>query len=295
MTARCSACSAPGSIRAGPPRRASRQPRKALGRIFGHAVRRGCPVRRRPRRRTRFARRRRGHRDVLSLITAVPEIGAGGALRRQPRRLRASARRRAPGHRPGQRSRTARSRPNASPGAARGRASPPPSSSPSATTSTTTSSRSARRRSAPARAAHPLRGEGEESGGVGEATRREERVHGRRHQPEHEPKLREAFEYAHVHNNTVLIDRRTKWGNNPFRIGPDGTRDRGDRALPRRSLAPHPRRRDRAGGARRDRGMLVRVLVSSEAVPRRGAGPRRGWAAGVLAERDARHAGESAS
>ena len=28
-----------------------------------------------------------------------------------------------------------------------------------------------------------------------------------------EPKLREAFEYAHVHDNTVLIDRRTKWGN----------------------------------------------------------------------------------
>ena len=28
-----------------------------------------------------------------------------------------------------------------------------------------------------------------------------------------EPKLREAFEYAHVVNNTVLIDRRTKWGN----------------------------------------------------------------------------------
>ena len=40
----------------------------------------------------------------------------------------------------------------------------------------------------------------------------------------HEPKLREAFEYAHVHNNTVLIDRRTKWGNK-FRIGRDGTRD----------------------------------------------------------------------
>ena len=39
-----------------------------------------------------------------------------------------------------------------------------------------------------------------------------------------EPKLREAFEYAHVHNNTVLIDRRTRWGN-PFRIGRDGTRD----------------------------------------------------------------------
>ena len=40
----------------------------------------------------------------------------------------------------------------------------------------------------------------------------------------HEPKLREAFEYAHVHNNTVLIDRRTKWGN-PFRIGRDGSRE----------------------------------------------------------------------
>ena len=36
----------------------------------------------------------------------------------------------------------------------------------------------------------------------------------------HEPKLREAFEYTHVHNNTVLVDRRTRWGN-PFRIGPD--------------------------------------------------------------------------
>ena len=35
----------------------------------------------------------------------------------------------------------------------------------------------------------------------------------------HEPKLREQFEYAHVVNNTVLIDRRTRWGN-PFRIGP---------------------------------------------------------------------------
>ena len=35
----------------------------------------------------------------------------------------------------------------------------------------------------------------------------------------HEPKLRAEFEYAHVVNNTVLVDRRTKWGN-PFRIGP---------------------------------------------------------------------------
>ena len=34
----------------------------------------------------------------------------------------------------------------------------------------------------------------------------------------HEPKLREQFEYAHVVNNTVLIDRRSRWGN-PFTIG----------------------------------------------------------------------------
>ena len=33
----------------------------------------------------------------------------------------------------------------------------------------------------------------------------------------HEPELREKLEYSPVHNNTVLIDRRTKWGNK-FRI-----------------------------------------------------------------------------
>ena len=33
----------------------------------------------------------------------------------------------------------------------------------------------------------------------------------------HEPKLREEFEYAQLVGNTVLIDRRTKWGN-PFRV-----------------------------------------------------------------------------
>ena len=40
----------------------------------------------------------------------------------------------------------------------------------------------------------------------------------------HEPALREKLEYSPVHNNTVLIDRRTKWGN-PFRIGRNGTRE----------------------------------------------------------------------
>ena len=38
----------------------------------------------------------------------------------------------------------------------------------------------------------------------------------------HEPELREQFEYAQVVNNTVLIDRRTRWGN-PWRAGRDGS------------------------------------------------------------------------
>ena len=33
-----------------------------------------------------------------------------------------------------------------------------------------------------------------------------------------EPKLRAAFDHVQVVGNTVLVDRRTKWGN-PFRIG----------------------------------------------------------------------------
>ena len=40
-----------------------------------------------------------------------------------------------------------------------------------------------------------------------------------------EPRLREQFEYAHVVNSTVLIDRRTRWGN-PFKLGVDGDRER---------------------------------------------------------------------
>ena len=39
-----------------------------------------------------------------------------------------------------------------------------------------------------------------------------------------EPRLREAFEHAHIVNNTVLVDRRTKWGNR-WRVGRDGTRE----------------------------------------------------------------------
>ncbi len=39
-----------------------------------------------------------------------------------------------------------------------------------------------------------------------------------------EPGLREAFDHAHVVGNTVLVDRRTKWGN-PWRTGRSGTRE----------------------------------------------------------------------
>jgi hypothetical protein len=39
-----------------------------------------------------------------------------------------------------------------------------------------------------------------------------------------EPRLREAFEYTQVVDNTVLIDRRTRWGN-PFKLGEHGSRD----------------------------------------------------------------------
>ena len=40
----------------------------------------------------------------------------------------------------------------------------------------------------------------------------------------HEPRLREEFEYAQVVNSTVLIDRRSKWGN-PFKLGADRSRE----------------------------------------------------------------------
>ena len=40
----------------------------------------------------------------------------------------------------------------------------------------------------------------------------------------HEPALREALALNPVHGNTVLVDRRTKWGNR-FVIGRDGTRE----------------------------------------------------------------------
>ena len=39
-----------------------------------------------------------------------------------------------------------------------------------------------------------------------------------------EPRLRGILEHTTIHEDIVLIDRRTDWGN-PFRIGADGDRD----------------------------------------------------------------------
>ena len=245
--------------------------RKALGRIFGHAVRFGAVPADGP----ASLVVGEGIETVLSLITAVPEIGAAAAL--SAGSLGAFG---------------------PPPGAARGRASPRPSSSPWATTSTTTSPLSARRRSAPgsrrSSASPPAPdadpGGAERSGGVGEATRRRRESMVPVINLRNEPKLREAFEYAHVHNNTVLIDRRTKWGNR-FRVGRDGSRE---------EVIAHYRadlwRRIRAGEiALEELAEIAGCWYACWCLPRRCHGEvlarAAAWATGVLAERDARQAG----
>ena len=90
----------------------------------------------------------------------------------------------------------------------------------------------------------------------------------------HEPALREKFEYARVVNNTVLIDRRTEWGN-PFRVG-DGQ----DRAQAIARYREDLWRRIREGELALEDlagldGLLARVLVPPRALPRRRARPRR--------------------
>ena len=184
----------------------------------------------------------------------------------------------------------ARPRPNASPGAARGPASAPPSSSPWATISTTISRRWARRRAPrPARAARPLRGR----------ERRAEwgaRPFGERRESmdaivnlRHEPKLREAFEYAHVHNNTVLIDRRTKWGNK-FRIGRDGTRDGSSRATAPISGGASARARSRWRNSRNSTAagslvIAIRCPVTAMCSNAQRHGPPGSWRSGQVGER----------
>ena len=161
-----------------------------------------------------------GIETVLSVVAAVPHR-SGCALRRH----RAAAGRRSRGT-----TRMARPRPNASRGAARGRASGH-------------ADRPRRQRDdltpRQARAAHPLRGRERRRSG-------EQGRYGRRHHLKHEPKLREASACAQQHPDRPPAN---------FRIGRDGTRDEVIATAP---MAPHPRGRDRAGGTRGTRrGSLV--------------------------------------
>ena len=111
----------------------------------------------------------------------------------------------------------------------------------------------------------------------------------------HEPKLRAEFEYAHVVNNTVLVDRRTKWGN-PFRIGPG--QDAGQ-AVARYRV--HLWQRIRAGEvaleelAELDGMWLACWCVGSHACHAEVLARAAAWASEQLAERDTRRAGGVAS
>ena len=111
----------------------------------------------------------------------------------------------------------------------------------------------------------------------------------------HEPKLREVFEYAHVHNNTVLIDRRTKWGN-PFRIGPGLSREQ---AIARYRVDLW--RRIRSGEiALEELADLASSWLACHCYPENRChgevlARAAAWAAGILAERDARQTGGSLS
>ena len=111
----------------------------------------------------------------------------------------------------------------------------------------------------------------------------------------HEPKLREAFQYAHVVNNTVLVDRRTKWGN-PFRIGPG--QDAGQ-AVARYRV--HLWQRIRAGEisleelAELDGMWLACWCVGSHACHAEVLARAAAWASEQLAEHNARQANGVAS
>ena len=145
MTAPSWACSAPGSIRDGPPRRASHLLARRSG---GSSVMRSASA---PPPAT-ASLRSSSARGSRRCCPSSPPCRRSAPRRRSPPAASARSRLR-PASRAwssrGTTIRTARWRPNASPGAARGPASPPRSSSPSATISTTTSSRSARPRCAP--------------------------------------------------------------------------------------------------------------------------------------------------
>ena len=110
-----------------------------------------------------------------------------------------------------------------------------------------------------------------------------------------EPKLREAFEYAHVHDNTVLIDRRTKWGNR-FRIGPDGSREE----VIARYRADFWRRIRAGEIAIEELAAIANCWYACWCYPENRChgevlARAAAWAAGVLAERNAQHEDASAS
>ena len=273
-------------------------PRKALGRVYGLAVRFGVPSD------DAALVVGEGIETVLSLVTAVPEITRGrGALRREPRRVRASARPRPAGDRPRQRrGRHARGRtprPALRAGARRRHG-----------------DRACRQRlqRRPCRfrrggAPRPLRAAVRSRrvppipcrGRKRRARARASRPGGRRESMSavinlrHEPKLREAFKFAHVVNNTVLVDRRTKWGN-PFRIGPGQ-----DAAQAVAHYRVHLWQRIRAGEvaledlAELDGCWLACWCVGSHACHAEVLARAAAWASHVLAERDARQADGGAS
>ncbi len=110
----------------------------------------------------------------------------------------------------------------------------------------------------------------------------------------HEPKLREKFDHAQVVNGTVLIDRRTKWGN-PFRISPACSREQAV-ARYRADLW----RRIRAGEIELEALAALhgrRLACWCAPLPCHGHVLARAaaWAARQLAERSARQAEENAS
>ena len=111
----------------------------------------------------------------------------------------------------------------------------------------------------------------------------------------HEPKLREAFQYAHVVNNTVLVDRRTRWGN-PFRVSAGQS---AEQAVARYRV--HLWQRIRAGAISLEElaelapCWLACWCVGSHACHAEVLARAAEWASQVLAERNARQADGVAS
>ena len=130
-------------------------------------------------------------------------------------------------------------------------------------------------------------GEEEKSGGSGKPTGRVEGVHERRHQPQARAEAARSV-------RTCARRRQHRAGRPPHEMGqsvPDRPRPEcpaGGRALPRPSLAAHPRRRGLAGRSRRARRLLAGVLVRREPrMSRRGARARGRLGIGRRARRQA--------